>query len=183
MEQVVLVDEHDKEIGTMEKLQAHLEGKLHRAISVFIFNSKAELLLQQRADGKYHSGSLWTNTCCSHPRPGELPMNAASRRLYEEMGIKCPITEVFSFVYKAKLDHKITEYEFDHVFIGMSDELPAPDPAEVSGWKYMDTAVLAKEIKEQPALYTEWFKICINQWHIKLFPVKKKKNSYIDRDR
>ena len=173
MESVILVDPQDNQIGTMEKNQAHLEGRLHRAVSVFIFNTKTQLLLQQRAHTKYHSGRLWTNTSCSHPRPGETNHNAATRRLFEEMGIKCELTEAYSFVYKAHLDHNMIEYEFDHVFIGISDAIPVPDPSEVSDWKYINTSDLATEIKEHPEIYTEWFKICINEWHAKLFPQKK----------
>ena len=176
MEQVILVDEKDNEIGIMEKQQAHLEGRLHRAVSVFVFNSKAQLLLQQRHHTKYHSGSLWTNTCCSHPHPNEIPLHAANRRLFEEMGIKCSLTEAYSFVYKAHLDHGMTEHEFDHVFIGISDDTPVPNPEEVAGWKYIDTDALALEIKTTPEIFTEWFKICINQWHSKLFPPAKKKS-------
>ena len=173
MEYVVLVDSNDNEIGTMEKNEAHLEGRLHRAVSVFVFNTKTQLLLQQRSHTKYHSGRLWTNTSCSHPRPGEPVLDAAKRRLFVEMGIKCELTVAYSFVYKAVLDNNMTEYEFDHVFIGICDEQPVPNPLEVADWKYIDTSDLATEIKEHPELYTEWFKICIDQWHAKLFPPKK----------
>ncbi len=169
MEYVVLVDEEDNEVGQMEKLQAHLEGRLHRAISVFIFNARGELLLQQRAAGKYHSGSLWTNTCCSHPRPGELVLDAANRRLFEEMGLACELKEVFSFVYRAELDNGITEHELDHVFIGVSDIIPVPDPEEVRLWRYMAVGALEKDIAAHPASYTEWFKICIKDWKAQLF--------------
>ena len=169
MEFVVLVDREDKETGVMEKQEAHLKGMLHRAISVFVFNSKGELLLQQRAGEKYHSANLWTNTCCSHPRHGEPVHDAAIRRLHEEMGIQCELKEIFSFVYKAQLDKQITEHEFDHVFVGMTDDVPSPDPTEVAAWKYENTALLATEIKEHPQKYTEWFKICFNEWGDKLF--------------
>jgi isopentenyl-diphosphate delta-isomerase len=174
MELVVLVNIEDKQLGVMEKQEAHLKGVLHRAISVFIFNSKAELLLQQRADGKYHSAGLWTNTCCSHPRPGEQVHDAGTRRLQEEMGLKCDLKKIFTFVYKAKLDNKITEYEFDHVFMGMTDDEPVPDPHEVGAWKYMSTAQLAKDLKRNPEQYTEWFKICFEQWNSKLFTPPKR---------
>jgi isopentenyl-diphosphate Delta-isomerase len=170
MEQVILVDEHDHEKGTMEKMQAHVEGKLHRAISVFLFSTKGELLLQQRASGKYHSSLLWTNTCCSHPRPGETPKDAATRRLQEEMGITCELKEAFSFIYKAELDHNLTEYEYDHVFTGIIDALPAPDKTEVAGWKYVDIGTLKQDIQEHPEKYTEWFKICLRDWSEKLTP-------------
>ncbi len=171
-EMVVLVDEHDAETGVMEKMQAHLEGRLHRAISVFIFNSKGELLLQQRAAGKYHSANLWTNTCCSHPRPGEPVEEAAYRRLNEEMGITCKSHEVFHFTYKAQLDNNITEYEYDHVFVGISDAIPQPDKAEVASWRYIMPGQLSAEIKEEGGKYTEWFKICISEWYKELFTVK-----------
>ena len=168
MEYVVLVDGQDKETGTMEKLQAHVEGLLHRAISVFIFNTKGELLLQQRAMDKYHSAGLWTNACCSHPRPGEDPMAAAHRRLMEEMGMDCELTEIFSFTYKAHLDHNLTEYEFDHVFKGTTDELPQHNTDEVAGWKYISPEELTKDISKRPEAYTEWFKICIKEHMAKL---------------
>ena len=168
MEQVVLVDEQDNEVGVMEKLQAHVEGKLHRAISVFIYNSKGEFLLQQRAAGKYHSANLWTNTSCSHPRPGETAHDAAVRRLYEEMGMKCELKEAFSFVYEAHLENDLTEYEFDHVFTGISDAIPAPDSSEVSAWKYISRGAIAADIKVNADHYTEWFKICFEQWQDKL---------------
>jgi isopentenyl-diphosphate Delta-isomerase len=169
MEQVILVDEQDNETGVMEKLRAHVEGRLHRAISVFVFNTKGELLLQQRASGKYHSANLWTNTCCSHPRPGEAVQDAAIRRLYEEMGLTCALKEAFSFVYKAKLENNLTEYEFDHVFKGITDELPAPDDTEVASWKYIDRDVLIEDIERQPGKYTEWFKICLSDRQEELF--------------
>lgn len=169
MEYVVLVDEKDREVGTMEKLQAHVEGRLHRAISVFLFNSKGELLLQRRAAGKYHSANLWTNTCCSHPRPGESVFDAANRRLYEEMGIFCISNWVFSFIYKARLDHELTEYELDHVFVGISDKVPIPDIEEVGGWRYVKPIDLVKEIADHPGEFTEWFKICIRDRYKDLF--------------
>lgn len=164
MEQVILVDEHDVPVGTMEKLQAHQEGKLHRAISVFIFNTRGELLLQQRAAPKYHSANLWTNTCCSHPRPGEDTSDAAVRRLREEMGIACGLEEQFHFIYHARLDHALTEYELDHVFTGVSDATPQPDNSEVADWKYMPLPDIDKQIETHPEIFTEWFKICVKDW-------------------
>jgi isopentenyl-diphosphate delta-isomerase len=168
MEQVILVDEQDKEQGTMEKLRAHREARLHRAISVFIFNSKKELLLQQRAAGKYHSSLLWTNTSCSHPRPGESASDAATRRLYEEMGLKCPLKEIFTFTYKATLDNHLTEHEFDHVFSGICDDIPEPDASEVAAWKYINLDALQADISQHPEQYTEWFKICLKDWSHRL---------------
>jgi isopentenyl-diphosphate delta-isomerase len=168
-EYVIIVDDADKEIGIMEKMQAHEEGVLHRAISVFIFNSKGEMLLQQRAAGKYHSAGLWTNTCCSHPRPGEDVAGAAVRRLLEEMGLKCELKEVFSFTYRAALNNQLTEHELDHVFTGTTDELPVPDPEEVSVWRYMPVPLLITDIKAHPEKYTEWFKICISERGKELF--------------
>ncbi len=169
MEFIVLVDEADNEIGAMEKLQAHVEGKLHRAISVFIFNSKKELLLQQRASGKYHSPLLWTNTTCSHPRVGESPIDAANRRLKEEMGMSCELNKAFSFIYKAVLDNNLIEHEYDHVFIGTSDTTPVINKDEVENWRYISVSELAIEINEKPGQFTEWFKICWNDYNNLLF--------------
>lgn len=158
-EQVVLVDESDNEIGLMPKLEAHQRGLLHRAFSVFVYNSAGELLLQRRADEKYHSPGLWSNTCCSHPRKGETAADAARRRLHEEMGMECPLNEAFSFTYRSEFANGLIEHEFDHVFFGSTDELPQPNSAEVSGWKYVSEADLAGDIEENPDSYTEWLKI------------------------
>lgn len=154
---VVLVDENDKEIGTMEKMEAHRKARLHRAVSVFIVNSKGEWLLQQRAASKYHSGSLWSNTTCTHPYPNETNICAANRRLMEEMGIKSDLIEIFDFIYKEKLDNELTEYEFDHVFIGISDELPVINPNEVMNYKYITFNNLEKDENTNPEKYTIWF--------------------------
>lgn len=162
-ETVILVDRDDQETGTMEKMEAHLQGKMHRAFSVFIFNKKGELLLQQRADGKYHSGGKWTNTCCSHPRPGETTPEAAHRRLQEEMGIACELNFVFSFVYCTAIQDDIIENEYDHVFFGSTDALPVPNPDEVSSFKYISMAHLATELKNNPGDYTQWLAICFNE--------------------
>lgn len=163
IEKVILVDENDLQTGLMEKMEAHLSGRLHRAFSVFIFNSSGELLLQQRAIDKYHSGGKWTNTCCSHPRQGEETLAAAKRRLKEEMGLVCELTYGFHFIYKAKLSEGISEHEYDHVFFGISDQSPHPDPAEVASFKYMDMNTLAQDIKANSEIYTEWLKICFGQ--------------------
>lgn len=163
MELVQLVDEQDNNLGVMEKMQAHREAKLHRAISVFIFNSKGELLLQRRAKDKYHSNSLWTNTCCTHPRPEEPILEAASRRLFEEMGMHSTLEHQFSFVYKAALDNEMTEYEYDHVFFGITDNEPLINPKEVSEWAYRSLQEIEMLLKQSPELFTEWFKLIFDQ--------------------
>ncbi|MGC4022091.1 MAG: isopentenyl-diphosphate Delta-isomerase [Cyclobacteriaceae bacterium] len=160
-ELLILVDEKDKPWGKLEKDQVHQLGILHRAFSVFIFNSKGELLMQQRADGKYHSAGLWTNTCCSHPRYGEEIEDAVKRRLEEEMGLSCETSFIFSFTYKSKFENGLTEHEFDHVYYGVSDELPKPNPTEVNAWKYMKLDSLEKDISNSPEKYTVWLKICL----------------------
>lgn len=158
-EHVILVDAQDKELGIMEKMQAHHEGKLHRAVSVIIFNSQKQMLLQKRAIVKYHSAGLWSNACCSHPRPGEAPIEAAKRRLYEELGIKCELQKMFDFVYEVKLDSGLTEHEFDHVFAGICNDVPLPDPMEVGDWKYMNIDEIKTQIDSKPHDFTEWFKL------------------------
>jgi isopentenyl-diphosphate delta-isomerase len=163
MEYVILVDEHDNPIGLMEKQAAHVDPHLHRAFSVFIFNSNGELLIQQRALSKYHSPGLWTNTCCSHPRDGETTMDAASRRLMEEMGMSCEMHEVYTFIYKAPVGQGLTEHEFDHVFIGQSDDIPEINHEEVESWKYMPIDTLKNDIQIHPEQYTEWFKITFEE--------------------
>lgn len=160
---VILVDEKDNEIGTAGKLEAHRKGLLHRAFSIFVFNSKGELMLQQRADTKYHSGGLWSNTCCSHPLPGEPVAMAAHRRLNEEMGFTTKLEKCFSFIYKEKLDNDLTEHEYDHVFIGYSEGPPLLNPQEVQDWKWMDVEMLKKELDETPARYTVWLKIVFDK--------------------
>lgn len=156
---VILVNEKDEEIGAMEKMQAHVSGRLHRALSVFIYNNEGKWLLHKRAEHKYHSAGLWTNTCCSHPRQGESTLEAAHRRLQEEMGMSCMLDHRFSFIYKAELDHDLTEHELDHVFVGHSSEIPVPNKDEVSDWRYVTSDELKAEIERSPASFTEWFKI------------------------
>ena len=163
MEQVILVDEQDRPIGLMEKQAAHIGPHLHRAFSVFIFNSKGELLLQQRALSKYHSPGLWTNTCCSHPRAGETLEEATSRRLMEEMGMVCPMHEVYTFIYNAPVGEGLIEHEFDHVWIGQSDDIPQINRDEVGSWKYMSLNDLKNDIEAHPEHYTEWFKITFEE--------------------
>lgn len=161
-DQVVLVNEHDNEMGFMAKLEAHEKGLLHRAFSVFIFNTKGELLLQQRAYGKYHSEGLWSNTCCSHPLPNESTSVAAVRRLQEEMGLTASLQFLYSFLYKAELENGLTEHELDHVFWGVSDELPMINTLEVASYKYVSLEDLVADLKKNPTTYTEWLKICFN---------------------
>lgn len=158
MEEVILVDENDREIGLMEKMEAHEKGLLHRAFSVFIFNQKNELLLQKRAFSKYHSGGLWTNTCCSHPRKNESIEDAAKRRLMEEMGMTCELKTIFSFIYKAQLDKGLTEHEFDYVLIGYTNNLPIINKDEVADYKFIDFKNLELDIKLNENDYTVWFK-------------------------
>lgn len=158
---LILVDENDKQWGKLEKLLVHQLGLLHRAFSVFIFNSKGELLLQQRADEKYHSGGLWTNTCCSHPRFGEEVSWAIERRLNEEMGMRCKTYFAFSFIYKTKFENGLTEHEYDHVYFGVTNDLPLPEKSEVKNWKYITLENLEMEIIQQPEKYTEWLKLCL----------------------
>lgn len=161
-EQVILVDNNDIEIGEMSKSEAHQNGILHRAFSIFIFNSQGEMLLQQRAFEKYHSGGLWSNTCCSHPFPGEKIHDAAVRRLMEEMGLKATLNHIHSFTYKVQFADELWEHEFDHVFFGICDTKPNINTTEISNWKYVSIPDLLNDIKLNPDIYTEWFKICID---------------------
>ena len=164
IEKVILVDSFDNEVGTMEKMEAHrFGGTLHRAFSVFIFNNEGDMLLQQRAHSKYHSGGLFTNTCCSHPRPHEAISDAATRRLQEEMGMRCSLQEIFSFEYKADLDHGLTEWELDHVLIGKSDMQPVINPLEVACFEYVNVDWLLKDLISRPNRYTAWFKASVDK--------------------
>ncbi|MGQ9719966.1 MAG: isopentenyl-diphosphate Delta-isomerase [Candidatus Jordarchaeum sp.] len=160
---VTLVDENDKELGSEEKIKTHKEGRLHRAFSIFIFNSKGEMLLQKRAKSKYHSGGLWSNACCSHPRPGENLEYAAHRRLKEEMGFDCDLRKVFHFIYKTSLDNKLTEHEFDHVFIGDYDGVVKINPEEAEDFKWIKIDILKESVQRHPENYTEWFKIALSE--------------------
>jgi isopentenyl-diphosphate delta-isomerase len=168
MNDVILVDEKDNAIGRMEKLKAHEEGLLHRAFSIFLFNDYEELLLQKRSNSKYHSGGLWTNTCCSHPKPDEILKEGAITRLKEEMGIETNITFGFSFLYKAAFDNGLTEHEFDHVFVGTYNGNPEINPAEVSDWKYASIETIQDEISSNPGSYTEWFKLALPKLEVYL---------------
>lgn len=160
-EYVILVDEQDSELGLMEKIKAHQQGALHRAISVFIFNSQKQLLLQQRASDKYHSGGLWTNTCCSHPRKGEQTQDAAKRRLREEMGIDCELNYLTNIIYKAKLDNDMTEHELDHIFIGYTDDVPVLNPAEAIAYRYTSIEDVERLLQKTPEHFTKWFGILL----------------------
>jgi len=162
-EMVILVDEFDNELGVMGKMAAHLEGRLHRAISIFLFNDQGQMLLQQRAFSKYHSGGLWSNTCCSHPRQHESVMDAAKRRLFEEMGIQCELEQTFHFIYKVVLDKGLTEHELDHVLVGKFNGEPILNPEEAASWKWIDVDVLVNDIAADPEQYTAWFKIALSQ--------------------
>jgi isopentenyl-diphosphate delta-isomerase len=167
-ENVILVDVLDNQLGLMPKMEAHEKAVLHRAFSVFIFNDKGELMLQQRAAHKYHSPLLWTNTCCSHQRDGESNIEAGKRRLIEEMGFKTNLKEVFSFVYKAPFDNGLTEHELDHVMIGNFNGPPTINPDEVASYKWMTLEAVKKDIELQPNIYTAWFKIIFKESYLKL---------------
>jgi isopentenyl-diphosphate delta-isomerase len=156
---VVLVNEFDEEVGTMEKMEAHRQALLHRAFSVFIFNASGEMLLQRRALTKYHSGGLWTNACCSHPRPGESVEAAATRRLQEELGFVAPLEPAFSFTYHAPFDNGLTEYEFDHVLTGSYDGDIQPVPEEVCDVCYLSMDEIRADLVDHPEKYTAWFRI------------------------
>lgn len=158
-EQVILVDAKDREVGLMGKMAAHREGKLHRAISVFIFNSEGRWLLQKRSQGKYHSAGLWTNACCSHPRAGEDTSTAAVRRLEEEMGLSCDLKFLFSFTYRAEVGDELIEHELDHVFVGTTDAVPNVNPHEASDWSFFTTEEVALHLKETPERFTKWFQM------------------------
>ncbi|MBP6023801.1 isopentenyl-diphosphate Delta-isomerase [Ferruginibacter sp.] len=159
MDKLILVDENDMPIGTIEKMEAHQKALLHRAFSVFIFNTKGEMLLQRRALDKYHSGGLWTNACCSHPYDGQETKAAAEKRLQEEMGFTTAITKVFDFIYKAPFDNGLTEHEFDHVFTGTYDGAIVPDKSEVEDFCFMSMDVIKESLQLHPEKYTVWFKI------------------------
>ncbi len=168
MPKIILVNGQDKITGSEEKLKVHQAGLLHRAFSIFIFNSKGELLLQQRARDKHHSGGLWSNTCCSHQQPKELLPQAVRRRLKQEMGLACKLTEVFHFRYQVEFDNGLIENELDHVFVGLSDKPPKPNPKEAADYKYIAIKELKRDIKVNPENYTAWLKIIIKKHHKRL---------------
>lgn len=163
-EYVILVDSNNHELGVMEKQEAHEKALLHRAFSIFIFNSKGELILQQRAFDKYHSGGLWTNTCCSHPRAGETTIAAAHRRLSEEMGFDCDLTERFSFVYQTPFDNGLSEHELDFVYTGVFDETPNINKAEVAAYRWITLEDLIGEVHQHPERFTSWFQIILKEY-------------------
>ena len=157
MPNVILVDENDSPIGEMEKLEAHKKKRLHRAFSIFIFNDQKQLMLQQRALDKYHSGGLWTNTVCSHPAPGEETIDAAHRRLQEEMGFDTDLKEIFTFSYKREFSNGLTENEYDHVFVGRYNDAPTPNPEEAETWKWATKKEISEDLQKNPDKYTYWF--------------------------
>ena len=167
-EHVILVNDKDEQIGLMAKMEAHEKALLHRAFSVFIFNDKEELLLQRRAMSKYHSPGLWTNTCCSHQRDGESNIDAGKRRLKEEMGFTCDLTEIFSFIYKAPFDNGLTEHELDHVMIGTFNEEPIINIEEVDDYKWMSLDAVKDDISLNAEHYTAWFKIIFKEYYQRL---------------
>jgi isopentenyl-diphosphate delta-isomerase len=160
-QQVILVNENDEWMGTMEKLQAHKSGALHRAFSVFIINDKGEILLQQRASNKYHSASLWSNTCCSHPAPGESTMAAAHRRLMEEMGFDCELQKLFSLRYKSNVGNELVENEYDHIYLGNHNGDVNINIEEVKDYAYVTIEQVQQMLKESPELFTSWFKLAL----------------------
>ena len=163
MENVILIDSGDNPVGEMEKMEAHLKGSLHRALSVLIFNSKGEILLQQRAFSKYHTPGLWSNACCSHPRPGEDSLEAATRRLQEEMGFSAHLDKSFDFIYKAQFENGLIEHEFDHVFFGTFDGDPVINPEEANDFKWVKPVKLMEDVRSLPEMYTVWFRIIIEK--------------------
>jgi isopentenyl-diphosphate Delta-isomerase len=178
-EKVILVDSQDKPIGLMDKMEAHERAFLHRAFSVFVFNSKGEMLLQRRALDKYHSGGLWTNTCCSHPRDGETVEQAGLRRMQEEMGFVTDLNYGFYFIYHAPLDHGLTEHELDHVLTGHSDEMPKINTDEVCDWKYNSIADLQLDMAQNPENYTAWFRIIMEDYGDKIYQAAGINNTHL----
>lgn len=164
-EKVILVNDKDEQIGLMEKIEAHEKALLHRAFSVFVFNDKNELMIQQRALEKYHSPGLWTNTCCSHQREGESNIDAGKRRLQEEMGFSTDLKETISFIYRAPFDNGLTEHEYDYILVGTFNEEPNPNPDEVADWQWMSLEAIEKDMEEHPEIYTEWFKIIFDKYY------------------
>lgn len=169
---VILVDNHDHEIGVMPKMEAHQKGALHRAFSLLIFNTRGELLLQRRALDKYHSGGLWTNTCCGHPLPGEATADAAVRRLAEEMGMQAVLDRHHAFTYRTQLPNGLQEHEIDHVYTGVSDDLPSINPEEVAEFRYLSPGEIDRSMQEDPEQYSVWFRIIWNDFRRHEDPVQ-----------
>ncbi|MBS1934381.1 MAG: isopentenyl-diphosphate Delta-isomerase [Bacteroidetes bacterium] len=170
MVNVVLVNEKDEQLGIMEKMDAHRKALLHRAFSVFVFNDEGDMLLQRRAENKYHSGGLWTNACCSHPFPGEDVLTGAQRRLNEELGFTTGLKKIFDFIYKSGFDNGLTEFEFDHVFVGVYNGLVFPNENEVSDYCFMGMEEIEASLKNHPEKFSAWFHIAwprIKEWHSK----------------
>jgi len=163
MDYVILVDSQDNELGVMEKLEAHEKGILHRAFSIFLFNSKGEMLIQQRAMSKYHSPGLWTNACCSHPAPAETILDAGKRRLQEELGLSTVLVDAFKFEYRETFDNALTEHELDHVLVGYTDDSPILNSDEAKDYRWVDMSDLLVEISLNPELFTVWFKIILTE--------------------
>ena len=156
---VILVDEHDTELGVAPKLDVHQDGRLHRAVSVVLFDDAGQVLLQRRASTKYHSAGLWSNTCCGHPRPAESTIAAGTRRLHAEMGVAgCELTHAGRFIYKAELDNGLVEHELDHVLVGVWSGSPMPDAREVSAWRWMSLERLTTDLETHPRSYTAWLR-------------------------
>ena len=164
-EKVILVNENDEQIGLMEKIEAHEKALLHRAFSVFVYNDKNEVMIQQRALSKYHSPGLWTNTCCSHQKEGETNVEAGKRRLMEEMGFQTDLKEVTSFIYKAPFDNGLSEHEYDYILVGHYNEEPKINPDEVASWKWMSLEDIKKDMSNHPEKYTAWFKIIFDKYY------------------
>jgi isopentenyl-diphosphate Delta-isomerase len=162
-ERVILVDEADVPLGTAPKLAVHRDGRLHRALSVLVLNDRGELLIQRRARDKYHSAGLWANTCCSHPRPGEATVDAAHRRLREEMGFDCPLEPAGAFAYRADVGGGLVEHEYDHLFLGQWAGAPRPNPAEVSAWRWVPPEELMAWIRARPHDFALWFPLALRE--------------------
>lgn len=167
-ENVIIVDKNDNQIGLMPKLDAHKKGILHRAFSVFVLNNNNEIMLQKRAYNKYHSGGLWTNTCCSHQREGENSIEAGKRRLQEEMGFETELKIITSFIYKVEFENGLTEHELDYLLIGKFFKSPVINKQEVADWKWMKIELIADDIKLNPNNYTSWFKIIFDKFQNKI---------------
>jgi isopentenyl-diphosphate delta-isomerase len=164
IEKVILVNEQDEAVGEMEKLEVHQKGLLHRAFSVFIFNANGQMLLQQRAKSKYHSAGLWTNTCCSHPMPGEDTIAAARRRLKEEMGLDASLEQKTFFIYKAVFENGLIENEYDHIFTGSTNNEPEINKREVENYEWLSLTEIKNRIKSNPEHFTYWFKLAVENF-------------------